>query len=744
MKALKTEKKTDGLTYNRTKSDQDSVRYRQKTEPDFVGSGFHPPERFVPLLAKFSHPANATHRAQLFNQLQRQYGNRYVQRVVAAYRAKNAEEDEDKLALEIISKKGSGRPLEPGNMTVQRLFKSGAIRAKQASPLASHLMPFLQLRGNEQDADIKKEAFAIKRAAVQRNVQRSYSEDPVHRAMRFQPFRLVSVGDNEGRNHLESMVSLGTSESGSSVPYRAEMEQRFGADLGNVRAHRGTLARKAAKGIGTEAFTVGNDVVFGSSYPDRATVAHELTHVLQQRRTSALQASGVTSHNDPTEQEARAVEKATRNGLELPSISASLTSTTVAGDWPEGTFLDLFPEFREFQQWMPAIQEGFQSILRILRPVSREDTIDSRYQDVMFMNSELSEDMRRARLHDVQQRGEAVERRRFREPGGRGRVLIEARRAVELAELQLEQKVMQFQQQADNVDVAELTLQRQQAGEQQTREEVQLEQLTFNREQELQDVDMMMTLVDSLLEASGGVTGEGGGLAVGQGLAAAIRFGLVTNVRGRYNGRLRQLRQRIGRLRTEIAQLDVQIATVRLIQALHLLNEKAIAVREQETLLRNKTEDYWAAFEQIEGVELERGFEGFHAAYETRREMTRVVTPLLRDLNRVFSFRESPELSQRLQEMRRRFNLRYRELMGRGAEVSVIPPAYFHHNATVCDRLIQFFGIAGERGLYSEFDWSLWERRREELQALIFGEAGAIRLAQETESRWTTPTGHGE
>ena len=130
MKKLKTEKKTDGQTYNRAKSDQDPVGYRHKTEPDFVGSGYHPPERFVPLLAKFSHPANVTHRTQLFNQLQRQYGDRYVQRVVSAYRSQNVEENEDKLALEIISKKGSGRALELGNLTFQRLFKSGAIQAK--------------------------------------------------------------------------------------------------------------------------------------------------------------------------------------------------------------------------------------------------------------------------------------------------------------------------------------------------------------------------------------------------------------------------------------------------------------------------------------------------------------------------------------------------------------------------------------------------------------------------------------
>ena len=114
MKELKTEKKTEGQTYNKIKSVRDSVGYKHETETDFVGSGYHPPERFVPLLMKISHPANSTQRAQIFFRLQRHYGNRYVQRVVDAYRSsQNAEEDESKLASEILSKKGSGRPLDP-------------------------------------------------------------------------------------------------------------------------------------------------------------------------------------------------------------------------------------------------------------------------------------------------------------------------------------------------------------------------------------------------------------------------------------------------------------------------------------------------------------------------------------------------------------------------------------------------------------------------------------------------------
>jgi hypothetical protein len=101
MRALETvNKKETAPTYNRIKSVQDSVGHKHEVGPDFVGSGYYPPERFIPLLAKFSHPANMTHRTQLFAQLQGHYWNR-------------AEEAESKLASEIISKRSSGRALEP-------------------------------------------------------------------------------------------------------------------------------------------------------------------------------------------------------------------------------------------------------------------------------------------------------------------------------------------------------------------------------------------------------------------------------------------------------------------------------------------------------------------------------------------------------------------------------------------------------------------------------------------------------
>lgn len=66
------------------------------------------------------------------------------------------------------------------------------------------------------------------------------------------------------------------------------MEPRFGYDFSNVRMHTGTKANQFARSVDARAFTLGQDVVFGSgqnqphSIEGKRLIAHELTHVVQQ------------------------------------------------------------------------------------------------------------------------------------------------------------------------------------------------------------------------------------------------------------------------------------------------------------------------------------------------------------------------------------------------------------------------------------------------------------------------------
>ena len=68
------------------------------------------------------------------------------------------------------------------------------------------------------------------------------------------------------------------------------MGQRFRADFSAVRLHQGTQAHTHADALDARAYTIGEDIVLGRNAPPlssdggKRTLAHELAHVVQQRR----------------------------------------------------------------------------------------------------------------------------------------------------------------------------------------------------------------------------------------------------------------------------------------------------------------------------------------------------------------------------------------------------------------------------------------------------------------------------
>jgi len=70
---------------------------------------------------------------------------------------------------------------------------------------------------------------------------------------------------------------------------RADMESRLGADFGDVKVHDDAAAHRSAQAVNAHAYTVGSNVVFQRDQYDpgsdagRVMLAHELTHVVQQR-----------------------------------------------------------------------------------------------------------------------------------------------------------------------------------------------------------------------------------------------------------------------------------------------------------------------------------------------------------------------------------------------------------------------------------------------------------------------------
>ena len=72
---------------------------------------------------------------------------------------------------------------------------------------------------------------------------------------------------------------------------RGFFENRFGHDFSQVRLHTDAKAAESARSVKAMAYTLGHNIVFGTGKYDPATMtgqrllAHELTHVLQQKES---------------------------------------------------------------------------------------------------------------------------------------------------------------------------------------------------------------------------------------------------------------------------------------------------------------------------------------------------------------------------------------------------------------------------------------------------------------------------
>ena len=183
---------------------------------------------------------------QALLQLQRVYGNRYVQQVVDG------------------SRPSTGPPAAP------------AIQTKLVVGPAED--------DHEREAD-RVAAQATRLPAVQRQHEGNGTAGVrVKPAPQHAPARAFDAAEDiEPRMH----VARG---SGRPLPasLRHELETSFGADFGAVRIHAGDQAVRLSRDLHAQAFTQGSDVFFGAGRYAPGTpagkrlLAHELTHVVQQ------------------------------------------------------------------------------------------------------------------------------------------------------------------------------------------------------------------------------------------------------------------------------------------------------------------------------------------------------------------------------------------------------------------------------------------------------------------------------
>jgi len=110
---------------------------------------------------------------------------------------------------------------------------------------------------------------------------------------------------------------------------RQSLSASFGADLSGVRVHTDTSAADRARAMGARAFTIAHHIFLGrgEKVTDLTLMAHEVTHVLQQRGAALVQRA-TTAVTDRFEAEAHRASAAVRQGSSYSVQERAVTGAT--------------------------------------------------------------------------------------------------------------------------------------------------------------------------------------------------------------------------------------------------------------------------------------------------------------------------------------------------------------------------------------------------------------------------------
>jgi hypothetical protein len=138
----------------------------------------------------------------------------------------------------------------------------------------------------------------------------------------------------EERSPVHDVISSGGRPLEPDV--RADMEGRMGHDFSDVRVHDDSAAASSAQAVNAHAYTVGSNIVFQrdkydpSSAEGKTTLAHELTHVVQQRSgpVDGTSAPGGIKVSDPSD---RFEREASANADQVMSAPAPVQALSSSG-----------------------------------------------------------------------------------------------------------------------------------------------------------------------------------------------------------------------------------------------------------------------------------------------------------------------------------------------------------------------------------------------------------------------------
>lgn len=99
-------------------------------------------------------------------------------------------------------------------------------------------------------------------------------------------------------------------------------EPRFGHDFSNVRVHAGSAGARSARQLNAKAYTLRDDIVFGpgryepGTQEGRRLIAHELAHVVQNRRGALTEVRRQPSDNLPFQPASHHAQKSALRRIE--------------------------------------------------------------------------------------------------------------------------------------------------------------------------------------------------------------------------------------------------------------------------------------------------------------------------------------------------------------------------------------------------------------------------------------------
>lgn len=161
----------------------------------------------------------------------------------------------------------------------------------------------------------------------------------------------------------DALVTLVEQGRGKALPseLRGDLESRLGADLGDVRVHDDAGAARRAREHDAVAFAEGTDIHFADGAYDPTSregkhlIAHEATHVVQQRGNGRAAAGAMSEPGSAVEREADRVANAFAAGAAPGAAAYAVSERAAAGTIsrktataPDGT-ADTKPEPKEWK-----------------------------------------------------------------------------------------------------------------------------------------------------------------------------------------------------------------------------------------------------------------------------------------------------------------------------------------------------------------------------------------------------------